>query len=83
MTHVTIANQALTTSASYERNHTVEKKNYSHIITTKGLQEEILSASVISSSTLESGVYSTSLMIEPTLQTSLKTILINTSLILC
>jgi len=82
LTHVTIANQALTTSASYERNHMVEKKNYSHIITTKGLQEEILSATVIAPSTLESGVYSTSLMIEPTLPTSLKIILINTSLTL-
>ena len=75
-----ISNQALTTSASYERNHQVEGKSYSHIISKDDLQEKILSATVISSSVLESGVFSTSLMINPKITTPLKTILINNSL---
>ncbi len=75
-----ISNQALTTSASYERNHQVEGKSYSHIISKDDLQEKILSTTVISSSVLESGVFSTSLMINPKITTPLKTILINNSL---
>ncbi len=80
ITHANISNQALTTSASYERNHTIEDKNYSHIISTDTLQNRILSATVISSSVVESGVFSTALMIEPKLDTSLKNILILNSL---
>ena len=80
ISEILISNQALTTSASYERNHTVEGKNYSHIITSDNLQDKILSATVISSSTLESGVFSTTLIINPNIVTSLKTILINEKL---
>jgi len=80
LTHAKIANQALTTSASYERNHKVEDKRYSHIISTSDLQNQILSATVISSSVVESGVFSTALMIEPTLPIKLKKILIMDSL---
>ncbi len=80
ITHANISNQALTTSASYERNHTVEDKNYSHIISTDTLQSNILSATVISASVIESGVFSTALMIEPKTNTSLKNILILNSL---
>ena len=80
LTHATISNQALTTSASYERNHQVEDKNYSHIISKDALQHQVLSATVISSSVVESGVFSTALMIEPRLQTSLEKILILDSL---
>jgi len=80
ITNAKISNQALTTSASYERNHTVENKNYSHIISTNELQKNILSATVISSCVVESGVFSTALMIEPMLQTSLDKILILDSL---
>ena len=80
LTHTKISNQALTTSASYERNHKVEDKNYSHIISTHELQSKVLSATVISSSVVESGVFSTALMIEPTLKTFLKKILILDSL---
>jgi len=80
LTDATISNQALTTSASYERNREVEDKNYSHIISKKELQHQVLSATVISSSVVESGVFSTALMIEPTLQTSLEKILILDSL---
>ena len=80
LTHATISNQALTTSASYERNRQVEDKNYSHIISKNELQHQVLSATVISSSVVESGVFSTALMIEPMLQTSLEKILILDSL---
>jgi thiamine biosynthesis lipoprotein len=80
---VKLENQALTTSASYERNHKVEEQIYSHIITPHGLQEEIVSATVLAPTTLESGVYSTALMVEPMLPTKLDTLLINKSLILC
>ncbi len=80
ITHADISNQALTTSASYERNHQVENKNYSHIISSHDLQQEIISATVISSSTLESGIFSTALMIEPLLKTNLQKILISKEL---
>lgn len=80
LTHTTIRNQALTTSASYERNHQIEGKNYSHIISIDDLQSRVISATVISPLVTESGVFSTSLMVEPTLKTSLKKILILDSL---
>ena len=79
ITHVKLENRALTTSASYERNHIVEGKIYSHIIHTEELQEEIASATVISTTAVESGVYSTSLMINPKLKTSLEKILIDST----
>jgi thiamine biosynthesis lipoprotein len=82
LTSVKISNEALTTSASYERNHVVEERSFSHIISPSGLQNSILSATVIASSVLEAGVFSTALMIEPELITSLKTILINEKLAL-
>jgi thiamine biosynthesis lipoprotein len=79
--YVELSNQALTTSASYERNYKIEDRVYSHIIEKKGhLQEKIISASVISSSTVESGVYSTALMIKPNLATNLQKILIDEQL---
>lgn len=80
ITYVRLENQALTTSASYERHQKIEDKIYSHIIGRKPLQSKIISATVISSLVVESGVYSTSLMIEPELQTSLKKILIDNRL---
>ena len=83
LTHVEISNQALTTSASYERNHKVEEEVFSHIVSKDKIQEEILSVTVISPTTLESGVFSTTLMIQPTFPLSLKRILINKSLTLC
>jgi len=67
MTQVSLSNEALTTSASYERNHTVEETTYSHIISKEGLQTQILSSTVIASTTLEAGVFSTALMIDPAL----------------
>ncbi len=77
ITHVQIENQALTTSASYERYQTIEDKSYSHIIHKEALQSSVISATVISSSVLESGVYSTSLMINPKIPMSLEKILID------
>jgi thiamine biosynthesis lipoprotein len=80
LTDAQISNQALTTSASYERNHKVEDRLFSHIISTSKSQQKVLSATVISSSVIESGVFSTALMIEPTIPTKLKNILIMNSL---
>ena len=77
ITHVKLKNQALTTSASYERSHKIEDKSYSHIIHLKELQSKIISTTVISSSVVESGVFSTALMIEPKLSTPLQKILID------
>ncbi len=80
ITHVKLKNQALTTSASYERSHKIEDKIYSHIIHFKELQSKIISTTVISSSVVESGVFSTALMIEPKLSTPLQKILIDEKL---
>jgi len=80
ISNVKISNEALTTSASYERKHKVEGKEYSHIISTQELQNKIISATVIASSTVEAGVFSTALMIEPRLDISLKRVLINEKL---
>ena len=77
---VALTNQALTTSASYERFLEVEDKTYSHIIDKSPIQTDIISATVIASNAVESGVYSTSLMIKPTLKCSLSKILIDEKL---
>jgi len=65
---IPLTNQALTTSAHYERNTIVDSKQFSHIIgqpTQDG--ETILSATVISDSVMACGVYSTALMLNPAL----------------
>ncbi len=80
ITTVKLKDQALTTSASYERHQKIEDRIYSHIIGKKLLQSRIISATVISSSVVESGVYSTALMVEPELQISLEKILIDREL---
>jgi len=67
---VNLENQALTTSANYERNITIEDKKFSHIISTQTKNDEILSATVISNSVLKSGIYSTSFMITSELDIS-------------
>jgi len=59
--NIEIENQALTTSASYERNTILENKEISHILNIKE-SSEIISATVLSSSCVEAGVYSTALM---------------------
>lgn len=73
---VSLENQALTTSASYERNYTIENESYSHIISKKALNSQAKSVSVISNNCVESGVYSTSLMIDGTIKSSNRTIVL-------
>jgi len=60
---IPLQNQALTTSANYERNIKIENKSFSHIIG-KIDTIDIVSATIISDSVLKSGVYSTVFMIE-------------------
>lgn len=62
--NIAIANQALTTSAHYERNHFIEGEMFSHIISLHKHQSDILSATVVSESALMSGIFSTSFMID-------------------
>lgn len=69
--YVELENEALTTSASYERNTIIEGKEFSHIIGVNKQSDilsatvgpNIISATVVSKNCVESGVYSTSLMI--------------------
>ncbi len=75
--YVEIENQALTTSASYERSYTIEKQNFSHIISKEERLHPPQSVTVISPTCVESGVYSTVLMIEPTLKHNNKAIIIS------
>jgi thiamine biosynthesis lipoprotein len=81
ISHVTLFNEALTTSASYERSIKIEDKSYSHIFSKEShLQQEIISATVMASSVVESGVFSTALMVKPQLTCHLKKILITNEL---
>jgi thiamine biosynthesis lipoprotein len=77
---VYLSNEAFTTSASYERNQTVEGKVYSHIMHSKDLQSQVLSASVLSPTVLQSGVYSTALMVDNTLDIPFAKLLIHSDL---
>jgi len=77
---VEISDEALTTSANYERNYTIQDKKFSHIISPKEKNQNIVSATIISNTTLISGVYSTSLMIDDTIQTRYKTIKIKSNM---
>ncbi len=77
---VEIEDEALTTSASYERNYTIENQNFSHIISKKHKTGEILSATVVSKNCVASGVYSTSLMIDSNMSIPYKKILIDKNL---
>lgn len=61
---INLENQALTTSASYERKTIIENKEFSHICSTKDINNEIISSTVIGNSALACGVYSTSFMID-------------------
>lgn len=71
-----IENQALTTSASYERNCTIEGKLFSHILSKKEIQNNPLSVTVIANSCVESGVFSTALMIDPTIETKNRVVML-------
>ncbi len=63
-----IEDEALATSASYERFEKIENKKISHIIN-KGKSSRYKSVTVIAKSCLESGVYSTALMADETIET--------------
>lgn len=69
---IKIKNQGLATSADYERGTTIEGRRFSHIIGDKQGELKILSTTVISGSVLTSGIYSTSLMLNPALPVSSK-----------
>ncbi len=71
-----IQNQALTTSASYERSYEIEQQKFSHIISKNEHLQVPKSVSVISSTCVDSGVYSTALMIDPSLKHNNKAIII-------
>ncbi len=62
--NISIENEALTTSALYERT--------GHILTKGIMQQNILSSTVVSSSCVQSGVYSTALMCDDTIQIQTK-----------
>lgn len=69
---VSLENEALTTSALYER--------AGHIQSSKKMQTNIQSTTVVSKNCVESGVYSTSLMCDETLKTVHKKYLIDANL---
>ncbi len=73
---IEIEDEALTTSASYERNFMIEDQIFSHIISTSKSNNSPASVSVISKNCVESGVYSTALMIDSNLNCSHKVIVI-------
>ena len=76
ITQEEIHNQALTTSASYERSYTIEDQTFSHIFAKKITPDNSpKSVTVISPSCVESGVYSTALMVNPALTHSYRTII--------
>ncbi len=69
---IKIQDEALTTSASYERNYTIESNIFSHIISKNELKSTFKSVTVVSSSCVESGVYSTALMVDNSIKTNNK-----------
>ncbi len=74
---VEICDEALTTSASYERYKELENKKISHIISKKDIQgKSPESVTVISGSCVRSGVFSTSLMIDPAIKIDDKVIIL-------
>ena len=70
--NIEIENEALTTSALYERGE--------HILSKNKLNSDLLSATVISNCCIKSGVYSTSFMINKHLDIKLDYYLINKKL---
>ena len=75
-TFVELENRAVATSASYERSSIIEDKKFSHIISKSDLAKPPLSVSVISPSCMESGVFSTALMIDPSIPVKYETIIL-------
>ena len=66
--YIDIEDEALTTSASYERNYMIEEEKFSHIISKTNRTKRPLSVSIVSSNCVQSGVYSTALMINADLK---------------
>ncbi len=79
---VQVKNQAFTTSANYERSYKIEDEEFSHILSKKPNQKDILSSTIISDSVLKSGIYSTSFMIDTNIEITddLKVVLIDKDL---
>ncbi len=79
---VKLKDQALATSASYERSTQIEGKEFSHILSPLEQKEGIISATIISDSTLKSGIYSTAFMISTRIEIpeDLKVVLIDNEL---
>ena len=73
--YVEIEDEALATSASYARFVTIGGERFSHIIGADG-GESPASVTVIAANCVESGVYSTAMMIDPTLTTTNRVILL-------
>jgi thiamine biosynthesis lipoprotein len=71
-----IENEALTTSASYERYMTIEGETHSHILSKTSVKNSPASVTVISGNCVESGVWSTALMVKPDLQTKNRAIIL-------
>ncbi len=71
-----IENEALTTSASYERNTIIEGKLFSHILSLEDNVDNPSSVTVISKNCVESGVFSTALMVDPKIKTNNRAIII-------
>ena len=67
---VPLTNAALTTSAHSERQMQFGDKTTSHILSKQDVEKKILSVTAISSSTLEAGVLSTSLTLNPNISVS-------------
>jgi thiamine biosynthesis lipoprotein len=80
ITQIELQDMALTTSASYERNYTIGTQNFSHILSKQEMQQEFLSLSVVCKDTLTSGVYSTALNIDASIQTPCSVIKIDKDL---
>lgn len=80
--NIQLKNQALTTSAHYERNYNIEGKNFSHILSRQGNTKDLLSATIISESVLKSGIYSTAFMINThiSIPDEMKVVLIDNTL---
>lgn len=76
ITEVSLENEALTTSASYERNYKIGSKIFSHIIQKDEYPNTPNSVTVISPNCVESGIFSTSLMVDRNLYTKHKTIIV-------
>lgn len=62
---ISICDEALTTSAHYERRFQFGGENSSHILAEKGHHQDILSVTVVAPSAFEAGALSTSLTLNP------------------